>query len=472
MNPHNQAMGAVAQRNYYGDIEEIEVVDPLTFVVRWKAKEVEIGGKKERRIRYVARQLTGGLRPLACFLYQYFPDGTKILEDDKAPDSYRTSSVWAENFAQHWAKNIIPSCGAWMFDGMTERQISFKRNPDHYFPLGALAEGMIVAIKDNADSIWQDFEINGIDTYALQPEKKIELERFLKGTLYEQQKARGLKIEQLTYLSRGFTYIGWNEAKPYFKSAKVRQALTQAIDRERIIRDILHGMGIEITGPFFHDSPSYDPFLKPLPFDLQKARQILEEEGWFDSQGVGVIDKMIDGKRVPFEFTLAYYVKNMTSKAICDAVATSLKEVGIRCNLNGVDIADISSIFDDKSFDAILLGWSLGNPPEEPRQIWSSAGAKEKGSSNAIGFASKEADLIIDALEYEEDHQKRIELYHRFDKLIYEEQPYTFLYTPKTTLLYRDYLQNVFIPAERQDLVPGANVTEPDSSIFWIKEAS
>ena len=47
--------------------------------------------------------------------------------------------------------------------------------------------------------------------------------------------------------------------------------------------------------------------------------------------------------------------------------------------------------------------------------------------------------------------KKRIELYHRFDAIIYEEAPYTFLYAPKVTIAYRDYLQNVFIPADRQD---------------------
>lgn len=469
MNPHNQTAGAVAQRNFFGDIEEVKVIDPLTFVVRWKAKEVDIAGKKEKRIRYIARLLTGGLRPLASFVYKYFPDGKKILEEDSAPDAYRTSSVWAQNFAQHWAKNVIPSCGAWMFDGMTERQVSFQRNPDFYLPLAALANGMEVAIKDSADSIWQDFEANATDTYSLQPDKKIEWEQFQKSPNYQAQKEKGLSIDQLEYLARSYTYIGWNEAKPFFKEPSVRRALTMAIDRNRIIREALHGMGVEVTGPFFRGSPSYDATVAPLPYDAQKARQTLEEAGWYDSNGDGVIDKVIDGKRVNFEFTLTYFVKNMTSKVVAEMVATSLKKVGILCNPNGVDIADLSAVFDDKSFDAILLGWSLGSPPEEARQLWSSAGAQEKGSSNAVGFANKEADAIIDALEYESDPQKRLELYHRFHRIIYEEQPYTFLYTPKTTLLYRQYIQNVFIPAKRQDLVPGANVTEPDSSIFWIK---
>lgn len=471
MNPHNQTPGAVAQRNYYGDIEEIRVLDPLTFVVRWKAKEVEIAGKKEKRIRYIARLLTGGLRPLASFVYKYFPDGKKILEEDSDPDAYRTSSVWAQNFAQHWAKNIIPSCGPWMFAGMTERQVSFQRNPDFYLPLAALAQGTEVAIKDSADSIWQDFQTNSIDTYALQPEKIIEWERFKKSPNYQSQKKQGLSIDQIDYLERRYTYIGWNEAKPFFKEPGVRRALTMAINRSRIIREALHGMGVEVTGPFFRGSPSYNEKVVPLPYDVQKARQGLEEAGWYDSNGDGVIDKVIDGKRVSFEFTLTYYVKNTTAKLVAEQVATDLKKVGILCSPNGVDIADLSGMFDDKGFDALLLGWSLGSPPEEPRQLWSSAGAQEKGSSNAVGFANQEADAIIDSLEYESNPQKRLDLYHRFHKIIHDEQPYTFLYTPKTTLLYRQYIQNVFIPSMRQDLVPGANVTEPDSSIFWIKES-
>jgi peptide/nickel transport system substrate-binding protein len=132
-------------------------------------------------------------------------------------------------------------------------------------------------------------------------------------------------------------------------------------------------------------------------------------------------------------------------------------------------MADLSQSLDDKNFDAITLFWGQGAPPEDPRQLWYSTGAKEKGSSNTIGFANKEADEIIDQLDYEYDQEKRISLYHRFDAIMHEEQPYTFLYSPKTIMLYREYLQNVFIPSERQDLVPGANINVPDPSIFWIK---
>ena len=158
------------------------------------------------------------------------------------------------------------------------------------------------------------------------------------------------------------------------------------------------------------------------------------------------------------------------TKAICEYVATALKEIGIHCQLNGVEAADLSAIFADKNFDAYTMMWGLVSPPEDPRQLWHSAGAKEKGSSNAIGFANQEIDSIIEKLDYENSSKDRLKLYHRFDKIIHEQAPYLFLYTPKKTLLYRDYVKNVFIPVERQDLIPGAREAEPIKELFWIAQ--
>lgn len=473
MNPHVDEAQAVALRLYYNDIKEIEVVDDFTFVVRWKTKEIKNEkGEMIPQMKYMAKMWTAALRPLPSFVYKYFADGTKIITNDEDPDTYRTNSIWAQNFAQHWAKNVIVSCGPYMFDGMTDREIRFVRNPDYYEPYAALVEAIEVKFKDSPDGVWEDFKSGALDLFNVPPNQLAEFERFLESTPYQEQVKKGLGIKRINYVDRAYTYIGWNQAKVFFKSQKVRQALTMAIDRQRIIQQNLNGMGIEITGPFFRFSPSYDESLIPYPFDLSQARTLLEEEGWYDSDGDGIINQVVDGQSLPFEFTLTYYVKNPTTKSISEYVSTALKEVGIVCHLNGVDIADLSAIFEDKNFDSIYLGWALGSPPEDPKQLWYSKTASQKGSSNAIGFSNEEIDRIIDQLEYEYDYEKRLALYHQFDRIIYEEAPYVFLYTPKVAMIYRDYLQNVFIPVERQDLIPGANIAEPQSSIFWIKESN
>lgn len=471
MNPFITESLAVTLRVEYADIEEFRIIDDLTFVVRWKSFPV-IGedGRIHILNKYRAKNLTLNFAPLASFVYKYFPDGKKIVEEDASPDTYRNNSIWAQNFSFHWAKNIIPSFGPWLFDGLTERVARFKRNPDYFNPWEVLADALEIQVKESGDSAWQEFKSGGLDFLLLQPEQTAELQDFLASAAYKEQEKKGLGIRQLDYVSRSFSYIAWNEANPLFSSKKIRQALAYAIDRKRIINQIMSGRAIEITGTFFRYSPNYDDSILPIPYDPEKARRLLEEEGWFDIGGDGIIKKEIDGKITPFDFSLTYYAKNQTTRSIVEYVVTALKEVGIRVNPKGVDVADLSAMFEDKNFDAYTLAWSLSDPPEDPRQVWSSQGAKEKGSSNSIGFANPEIDKIIDELTYQYDPIKRVELYHRFDKILYDEMPYAFLFTSKVVFLYREYLQNVFLPIDRQDLIPGANKAEPVTSLFWIKK--
>lgn len=471
MNPAVQEPGAISLRSYLADIEEFKVIDDVTFTVRWKSEPFqEDDGKIIMRPKYIAKLWTSGLQPLATFVYQYFPDGTKIAEEDGSENFYRTNTIWGQNFSRHFAKNVIVSCGPWIFDGFSERQIQFKRNSNFFNPFAALAAVKVFEFKQSPESIWQDFKSDNLDSYAIQPDQLVELEKFLKTDLYKNQLEKGRGIERLDYIGRRYVNIQWNEARPFFESKYVRQALTMAIDRQRIIKQFVNRMGIEISGPFFRYSKAYDNKIQPYPFDPHKARLLLEQEGWYDSDGDGIIDKEIEGQRIPFRFYLTYYVKNALGKAICEYISAALKEVGIDCRLNGMDVADISATFDDKNFDALFFIWGYGSPPEDPEQLWSSSLAKVKGSSNAIGFQNKEADEIIQKLKMEYNEDERIKLYHRFSAIIHEEAPYTFLYTPKISFLYRQYLQNVFIPADRQDILPGANIQEPESSIFWIKK--
>lgn len=461
MNPFVQEPAAVAVRNYLNEIESMDVVDDYTLVVRWKMQD----GK----VKYAARSLTGELTVLPSFVYKYFADGKKIIEDDEDPETYRNNSVWAEQFSKHWAKNIIVSCGPWLFDGMSDTQIRFKRNPDHFNPYEILVDAMQINFKDTSEAIWQDFKTGAIDNTILDSSKLLEYKDFQASKEYKKQEEKGLAIKTLEYVYGAFFFIGWNQKTPYFSSAKTRVAMTMAIDRDRIIAQNLNGMGVPITGTFALDSPAYDPTIQPWPFDPAAAERLLEEEGWVDTDGDGIRDKLIDGKRVPFQFTLNYYVKNQSAKINCESIRTFLKEVGVDCRPNGVDVADLSNNFENKDFEAIFYGWSQGSPPEDPKQLWHSSGAKEKGSSNAIGFDNKEADSIIDKLLYEYDKDKRIQLYHQFNKILHEEQPYTFLYSPKVLLLYRDYVKNVFIPKDRQDLIPGANIDQPELSVIWLE---
>lgn len=476
-NPHVQEPGALASRDILGNIEELEVIDKLTFIVRFKTKKIiEPDGKIVSKIKYTDKFSMGTLRPLASFVYQYFPDGKKIIEDDNKSDIYRTDAIWAQNFTKHWAMNVIVSCGPWLFDGMTDQQIKFKRNPNYYFPYAVLSEGMEVSFKNTPDAMWLDFVAGKIDIYTLLATQLFNFQDLMKSGQYIKQKTEdpSLSIKTLEYVPYTYYYVGWNETTPFFKSKKVRQAMTMAIDRKRIIDQMLNGKAVETTGPTYPFSYGYDTSITPWPYDPQTARRLLEEDGWFDRDGSGMISKIIDGKKVPFSFKMTYLFSSTVAKPICEYIVTALKEVGIECKLNALQVSDFFTASKNKTDEASFRAWVYYiNPttfPEQLRPIWYSTGAKAKGSGNIIGFANKEADEIIDKLDYEYDRNKRVELYRRFHAIMHEEQPYTFLFIPLTILEYRNYVQNLFIPAKRQDLIPGANIQDPEYSIVWINK--
>lgn len=469
MNPYLAEMRAVALRSYFEDIVSVSVEDDLKFVVRWRARTViNEKGEEEKKVLYSAFFNTLSLQPLPCFVYQYFANGEKIIQDSQDPDIYRKDSVWAQNFSKHWANNYIVSCGAFYFGGMDDEKVVLYRNPDHYDPLEALVEKRSIYFKDSSDSLFQDFKAGKLDIVYLPPNQGDNLESFMKSAAYSKQVSKGEAIRELVASDRCYTYVGWNCQSLFFQSREVRQAMNMAIDRDRIIEQCLDGRGYTITGPFAFCSPSYNPCVEGWHYSPEEAARLLEEEGWIDSDGDGIREKVIDGVIVPFKFRLSYFVKSLTGRTIAEYIATACKEIGIECSLLGLDTADLSQAFEEKSFDAIMLGWSLGPPPEDPRALWHSEGALEKGSANIVGFCNAEADRIIEKLSYEYDPQERLYLYHRFHEVIHEEAPYAFLFSRKFSLLYKDYVKNVFIPIARKDLIPEAQDETVNLQMVWV----
>lgn len=469
MNPYLSDMRAVSLRAYFEDIVSFRVEGDHKFIVRWKAhSRPHTTGNSEKKVLYSAFFNTLALQPLPCFVYQYFANGEKIIADDHAPDTYRNNSIWAQNFSSHWANNYIVSCGAFHFAGMDDEKIIFIRNSNFYDPYAALVEKRYIYLKDSADSIFQDFKSGKLDMISLQPAHVENLERFMQSAAYQEQKRKGEAICNIEGLFPRYSYIGWNCNSLLFSNVQVRRAMNMLVDRTRMIEQCCGGYGIEVTGPFALCSSAYNAEVPGWYYSKDEAIFLLEEEGWIDRDGDGIREKEIDGVMVPFRFRLSYYVKSDTSRMIAEYLAMVCKEVGIECQLAGVDMADYSRAFDEKNFDAFLGGWCLGSPPEDPRALWHSEGAQEKGSANLVGFQNTEADQIIEQLHFEYNKEARIQLYHRFHEIIHQEAPYAFLWTQTAPIVYRSYVKNIFVPAEQTHLIPDATSRAVYSQALWL----
>jgi len=238
-----------------------------------------------------------------------------------------------------------------------------------------------------------------------------------------------------------YSYIGWNLNSPLFSDKKVRWALSHLIDRNTIIDKIAFGQSVKIQSPVFYKQTKYlNTDLPEINYDPEKAKQLLAEAGWQDSNGDGVLDKMVDGKRLDFKFTFLNNnnpVRRQTLLVIIDA----LKKAGIQADLQDLEW----SVFLDKlkkhEYDATLGAWQMSVTPPDPYQLWHSSQIEGEGS-NYISFRNAESDKILEEYRQEFDENKRIELIKRWQKLIYDEQPYTFLWSPKARYIYNKRFKN------------------------------
>ena len=239
----------------------------------------------------------------------------------------------------------------------------------------------------------------------------------------------------------GYGYIAWNENSPLFNNKNVRLALSYMVDRKNIIDKVIYGSAVEIQSPIFYRYKKYlNSDLPVIPYDPQKAKQILSEEGWKDSDGDGVLDKVIDGKKTDFKFTFLIY-PSPVRKQILLVVIDDLKRIGISAGLQELEWSVYLDKLKRHEFDATLGAWALSVLPPDPFQIWHSSQSQGEGS-NFISFKNAKSDSLIELYRNEFDDNKRITLIKEWQKLIYDEQPYTFLWSSKGRYIYNVRFKN------------------------------
>ena len=225
-----------------------------------------------------------------------------------------------------------------------------------------------------------------------------------------------------------WTYIGWNSKRPVFASKKTRQALAQLIDYDQISEKVYHNEGIRCISPFGSGTPNTAPDQKSKAFNLnhKKALELLKADGWADSDGDSVLDKMVDGKKVKFEFTLRYNSENPMRSKVAQMVKEQFKKAGIIVNVQAMEWNAYVAEIDNRNFDAIVMGWGKGSLYPDANQIWSSKSYENKGSNSTAYNNPKVDALIADSLK-ELDVKKRFKIMQQMGSLIYDDQPYAFI---------------------------------------------
>jgi len=241
-----------------------------------------------------------------------------------------------------------------------------------------------------------------------------------------------LGLDSAVYDYPAYNYIGYNGERTIFKDPAVRRALAYAVNRPAIVDKIYFGKARPVQSPIFYKRPDSDSTIPIIPFSLDSARTLLAAAGWRDTDGDGVLDKVIDGRKTPFRFSILLNSGNQSRQQIAIIFINDLRRLGIDASSRTLDWATFLDNTRDGQYDAYIGGWVMGVREGDLYQIWHSKSA-EKGGSNYVKYRNADVDRLIEAFRGEFDMMKRRELVAEIQRIINRDQPYNFLVSEKFT---------------------------------------
>jgi len=394
----NPGVDAASLANYYRDIDRVEKIND---------REVKFYMK---RVYFKSLEFCSGMDILPEHIYKF---------DD--PDEFNKR-----------ISNPVGS-GPYVFERWdVGREIVLRRSEQYWGKKPKIAKIVYPFITNDTAAI-QSLRAKNIDYMRPLPDQYTELCSDGKFT-------KDFQCLSYWHPGVGYFWIGWNQDRPFFKDRRVRLAMTHLVDREKIRDYLLKNPEAQIpTGNFYIYGPQYDSSIEPWPYDPHRAKELLDEAGWVDTDGDGIRDK--DG--VPFRFRYTIVSDLQLHEQMAKLMKDEAAKVGIEVTIEPYEGSVFFQRIQDREFDAVNMAWA-GGLAGDPYQIWHSSQIGNRGS-NYVGFRNAEADAIIEEARRTLNDDKRNALYHRFHRILYEEQPYTFVYTRPAQRFLDKRFENVKI---------------------------
>lgn len=409
----NPEVECTSLRTYYEELDKVEVPDDRTLVLRWKKKV------------FTSMSFSMGISPLPRHIYAVNRDGSPL-----PPEQVGTA------FNKHWFDEIggIVGVGQYILEANEpDRRLLFRRDPA-YWGAGLHFD----AIEWIADVKLPDpqlvaFKNGQVQSHGLNPPQyRAQIldrgdARFAAKDPANPKAGRAGEFAWEQVRRHAYSYLGWNLRRPLFADKRVRHALAYAMPKLRIIEEVFFGLGRPQIGPIHLDNPYFDKSLTDYAFAPAKAKALLAEAGWADSDGDGWLDKVIDGRKTAFRFKLKYIANNPVVDSMLLIYRDELRKLGIDLEPVTYEWKELLRVYEEKDFDAMMGGWSLGGDLEPDFwQLWHSSTADQPRSSNHCGFRNPRVDLLADALRASFEPDERAKIIAEVQKIIHDEQPTLF----------------------------------------------
>jgi len=407
-------------KTYWEELVSCEAIDDYTVRFKWE------------RPNFYVLATTVGVRPMPSHIYGRDPQGRPYDEEQVATA-----------FNDHWSAKTICGNGPYRFVEYEKGVLfRFERDENYWGPRATCKE-MVWSIVEDPEQRLSRFWNGQAYSLSLAAEqyRRIILgdEAKDKGKIYKYSKFDQRPPEDWKYtyfIWRRPVYGGfsWNMRRPVLEDVLVRRALTHALNRRAVVDKLFYGLGELIPVGQSVFSPYFPHDMDPLPFDLDKARSLLDRAGWKDSDDDGIRDKVIDGTPTDLEFEILISSASPLQRAIAAMYKDDLLKCGARMKQTPASSALWSQRNAEFDFDGLIIFW-YASYDSNPKQLWASEYADQPGSNNYPGYQNPEADAIFEKLITTFDYPTRIELYQRWYEMQHRDQPYTWIWSVHSPIL-------------------------------------
>jgi len=276
--------------------------------------------------------------------------------------------------------------------------VTVTKNPDYWdkghYPV-YIDEFVYRVIVDPASAL-QSLKAGETDIFGLEPPQ-----------------AKGLdtsnpEITQTVYDTFSFMFYAANQdtsKTTLFEDVRVRQALMYGLDRELVVENVLLGVGTIADGTQPVPSPAYAPDKMNTIYrlDVDKAKQLLADAGWTDTDGDGVVDK--DGKKLSFECLYSEGVAIYTQ--LLPYMQQAWKDIGVEMFPTATPFPTLLDSIMSLKYEMSILGFSWGVDPDQ--SIMFGSDALVPAGFNLVAWKNERYDELTKLQVGELDKAKRIE---------------------------------------------------------------
>jgi len=290
--------------------------------------------------------------------------------------------------------------------------------------------------------------------WSIAPDFQAAVTRFLTGEtdFFEQLRLENLpevakhpELRTKQYHALQYSFVQFNlrdpahhdRPHPLFSNRELRRALTMATDRATIVRSVFGALALPALGPTVRAYPTTDPNLTQIPFDLPRARQILDSLGW----RVSTSDSVRRRNGRPLQFTLSVPSSSKVRVQTAVILQEQLRQAGVKMDVEQLDFPVIVEKDRKRTFDATIGQWNTQPSPGAVLGSWGIGGSRASSGNNHGSYENPVFDAYVDSALASFDPAKRKAYFTSAYETIIQDAPAIWLAEPSPTVGYHSRLQ-------------------------------